>query len=76
MKGLLGAKYLSSLRGDIKYYREIGAGFSRNFTDRLRIGIKGKLLFGLAAASIENKSLGITVNNDYSHTIDADLALN
>jgi hypothetical protein len=67
---------LSSLRGDMKYYREFGVGFSRNFTDRLRIGVKGKLLFGIANASIDNKSLGITVNEDYSHTLDANLAVN
>jgi hypothetical protein len=67
---------LSSLRADIKYYREFGAGFSRNFTDKLRIGIKGKLLFGIAAAAIDNKSLGITVNSDYSHTFDANLSAN
>jgi hypothetical protein len=67
---------LSSLRGDMKYYREYGIGISRNFTDKLRIGIKGKLLFGIAATSIDNKSLGITVNSDYSHTLDANLAVN
>jgi hypothetical protein len=66
----------SSLRGDIKYYREFGVGFSRNFTDRLRIGVKGKLLFGIAGGSINNRSLGITVNEDYSHTLDADLEVN
>jgi hypothetical protein len=76
-EGFVGSKIdLSSLRGDIKYYREYGVGFSRNFTDKLRIGIKGKLLFGIAAASIDNKSLGITVNEDYSHTLDANLAVN
>jgi hypothetical protein len=67
---------LSSLRGDIKYYREFGVGYSRNFTDKLRIGIKGKLLFGIADASIDNKSLGVTVNDDYSHIFDANLAVN
>jgi hypothetical protein len=67
---------LSSLRGDIKYYREFGLGYSRNFTDKLRVGIKGKLLFGIADASIDNKSLGVTVNDDYSHTFDANLAVN
>ena len=67
---------LSSLRGDLKYYREVGLGFSRNFTDRLRIGIKGKLLFGIAGVSIDNKALGIDVNEDYSHTLDADLSMN
>jgi hypothetical protein len=76
-EGFVGSKIdLSSLRADLKYYREFGAGFSRNFTDKLRIGIKGKLLFGMAAASIDNQSLGITVNDDYSHTFDANLAVN
>jgi hypothetical protein len=60
----------------LKYYREVGLGFSKNFTDKLRIGIKGKLLFGIADASIDNKSLAITVNDDYSHTFDANLAVN
>lgn len=67
---------LSSLSGDLKYYREVGLGYSKNVTDKLRIGVKGKLLFGIACASIDNKSLGITVNNDYSHTLDADLNVN
>ena len=60
----------------MKYYREIGVGFSKNYNNRLRIGVKGKLLFGIAGVSIENKSLGITVNDDYSHTLDADLTVN
>ncbi|MGC1390364.1 MAG: DUF5723 family protein [Bacteroidales bacterium] len=67
---------LSSLRGDLKYYREVGLGYSRNITDKLRIGIKGKLLFGIAGVSIDNRSLGIDVNNDFSHTMDADLMVN
>src|ERR1035437_414243 len=67
---------LSSLRADMKYYREFGLGYSRNITDRLRVGIKGKLLFGIASAAISNKSLGITVNNDYSHVFDANLDVN
>lgn len=68
---------LSSLRGDFKYYREAGLGFSKNFTQKLRIGLKGKVLFGMAAASIENNSLGITVNDvDYTHTFDADMMVN
>ena len=76
-EGFAGSKInLSSLRCDLKYYHEVGLGFSRNFTDKLRIGIKGKLLFGIADASIDNKSLAITVNDDYSHTFDANLAVN
>lgn len=67
---------LSSLRGDMKYYREAGIGFSKNFTNRLRLGFRGKLLFGIAAASLRNKELGISVNDDYTHTLNADVEMN
>lgn len=67
---------LSSLRTDLKVYHEIGFGFSRNFLDNLRIGVKGKLLLGVGTASLRNRSLGITVNEDYTHTFDADMAVN
>jgi hypothetical protein len=74
--GFVGSKMdLSSLRGDIKYYREIGLCFSKDFTSKLRIGIKGKLLFGIAAATIENRSLGITVQNVYNQAFNADMAI-
>lgn len=76
-EGFVGSKIdLSSLRADMKYYREFGVGISRNYTDKLRIGIKGKLLFGIADASIDNNSLGITVNDDFSHTLNADMSVN
>jgi hypothetical protein len=67
---------LSSLRGDLKYYREFGFGFSKNFTNKLRIGVKGKILSGIAVASIDNRNLGITVNSDYTHKLGADLTIN
>ncbi|MCX6303128.1 MAG: DUF5723 family protein, partial [Bacteroidia bacterium] len=67
---------LSSLRTDIMWYRESGLGFSKNITQNLRIGIKGKLLSGMAAASTDVRSLGITVNDDYSHILDADMTMN
>jgi len=67
---------LSSLRGNAMYYREVGLGFSKNFTEELRLGIKFKALFGVASASIDNRSLGITVNDDYTHTFNADLSAN
>jgi hypothetical protein len=76
-EGFVGSKIdLSSLRAGMKYYREFGLGYSKNFTDKFRIGIKGKLLSGIADASIDNRSLGITVSEDYSHTLDANLVVN
>ena len=75
-EGFVGKKIdLSSLRGDMKYYHEVGLGFSKSY-DRLRVGVKGKLLFGIAGFSIDNKSLGITVNDNYTHILDADVAVN
>lgn len=67
---------LSTLRGDLKYYREIGLGFSKNFSNKLRLGVKGKLLFGIASLSVDNRSLGITVSDNYTHKLDADLIVN
>jgi hypothetical protein len=67
---------LSSLRSDIKIYHEIGLGFSRNFTERLRLGVKAKALFGELAASLDNRSLGISIDENYAHTLDADLTYN
>jgi hypothetical protein len=58
------------------WYREAGLGFSKNFTNNLRIGVKGKLLFGMATVSTDIRSLGITVNDDYSHIFDADMTVN
>jgi hypothetical protein len=57
---------LSSFRGDLKYFREAGIGFSKNFTNRLRIGVKGKLLFGIAGFSTANRSLGISISSGNS----------
>jgi hypothetical protein len=68
---------LASLNGYMKYYREVGLGFSKNYTNKLRIGVKGKLLFGIASASVDNRSLGISVNEeDYTHKLDADIIVN
>jgi hypothetical protein len=67
---------LSALRGDMRLYHEIGLGFSRNYTDRFRFGIKGKVLIGVATASIHSNSLGISIGNDYSHSMDADVDVN
>ena len=68
---------LSSLQADMKYYHEFGIGYSRNITDKLRVGVKGKLLLGIAAVSgVQNKSFGLTVGDDYTHTLNADLSVN
>lgn len=67
---------LSSFRADIRAFNEAGFGFSAGITEKLRIGVKAKLLFGIAAGSVNNRSLGITVNEDYSHAIDADMTVN
>jgi hypothetical protein len=67
---------MSSFRGDAVYYREAGLGFSYNFTKDLRLGVRAKVLFGIAGASIDNNALGITVNDDYTHTLNADLQAN
>lgn len=67
---------LSALNADLNYYREIGIGASKNITPKLRFGAKGKLLFGIAAGSFRNSAFDLTVNSDYSNTLNANLALN
>jgi hypothetical protein len=75
-EGFAGGKInLSSLRCDMKYYREVGLGFSKSY-NKLRLGVRGKLLFGIAGLSMDNNSLGITINDDYTHTLEADLSVN
>jgi len=65
---------LSDLRADYKYYREIGIGASKKITPKLRFGAKAKLLFGISAGSFQNYGLNLTVNNDFSNTLDANMA--
>jgi hypothetical protein len=64
---------LSDLDGEFKYFREFGLGFSKNIGKDLRIGFKAKALFGMMAFSLENNALALTVNEDYTHTLTADL---
>jgi hypothetical protein len=65
---------LSGLDARLTYFHEFGMGFSKNFGNKLRIGIRGKLLFGVANVSLNNRSLGLTVNDDYSWDFNADLS--
>jgi hypothetical protein len=67
---------LSALRANLKYYREIGMGFSRNFSRRLRVGVKAKLLFGIASASIDTRTLALSVKDEFSQSLDADVMVN
>jgi hypothetical protein len=66
---------MSALKADVSYFRETGFGFSKKVTPRLRIGAKGKLLFGMAAGSFRNESLALTVNEDFSNRLVADMGL-
>lgn len=67
---------LSGLDSRLQYFHEFGMGLSKNIGNKLRIGVRGKLLFGIANFSMNNKTLGLTVNNDYSWDFNADLAAN
>jgi Family of unknown function (DUF5723) len=65
---------LSGLDARLQYFHEFGMGISKNIGSKLRIGVRGKLLFGVANASLNNKSLGLTVNNDYSWDFNANMS--
>lgn len=64
---------LSSLRGDIRYFHEIGFGVSKNILGNLRVGVRAKILSGVASAFLDNNGLNLTVNDDFTHTINADM---
>jgi len=69
---------LTNLAFDAQYYREFGLGFSKQFSDKLTIGVKGKVYLGMANVSLKNNALNIAIdqNDLYSHTIQADISLN
>jgi hypothetical protein len=67
---------LSSFRMDMRYYREFGFTISNEITNKLRVGIRPKIFTGIMATHIDNRSLGIKVNEDYTHTLDADITAN
>ncbi|MCU0362721.1 MAG: DUF5723 family protein [Bacteroidales bacterium] len=67
---------LSSLSASAVYFREAGLGYSTPVSNNIRIGVRGKVLFGIGAAVIDNKELSIDIADDYSHTFNADVALN
>jgi len=67
---------LGSFDAGLIYFREAGAGFSKLFGKHLRLGIKAKMLFGLAGFSMDNRKLNVTINEDFTHTFNADLTAN
>jgi hypothetical protein len=66
---------LSDLKADFNYYREIGIGASKNITPKLRFGAKAKLLFGITGGTFHNNTLNLTVNDDYTNTLEANMAM-
>jgi hypothetical protein len=67
---------LSSLGGRMQYFREAGIGFSTPLSNKLRVGFKGKMLFGVASVSVDNNALAISVGENYTHSFEADVAVN
>ncbi len=49
----------SNFNVDINYYRQYSVGASRNITDKLTAGLKGKLLFGKANFSFDDVDIGL-----------------
>ncbi|HAM08892.1 MAG: hypothetical protein A2X05_13970 [Bacteroidetes bacterium GWE2_41_25] len=66
---------LSSLRMDLRYFREFGFTVSREFSNKLTIGVRPKIFTGIVATRFKNRSLGIQVSDDYTHTLDADFTV-
>lgn len=66
---------LSDIRADLNYYREIGIGISKDITPRLRFGAKARILFGIAGATFQNYALNLSVNNDNTNSLDANMGI-
>lgn len=67
---------LSSLRSDANVWQEFGIGASKNVTPKLRVGARVLVLSGVASAYLANRGVTLTVNDDFTHTVNADMALN
>ena len=67
---------LSSLRMDMRHYQEFGFTISKDISSKLSVGIRPKLFTGIMSTQFKNRSLGINVNEDYTHTLDADFTAN
>ncbi len=67
---------LSAFDMEMKYYRDVSLGFSKNITPKLRIGVQGKLLFGLASLSMDTKTLKVMASSEDVHNVETDVALN
>ena len=67
---------LSSFRSDITVYQEIGIGASRNITEKLRVGGRLLVLSGVASGNMVNNHSTLTVNEDFTQTVDADMLYN
>lgn len=67
---------LSGLNFNGQYFREYGLGFSKNVTEKLRIGAKIKLLSGIASASLDDRKLSLKINStDFTKEVTADATL-
>ncbi len=67
---------LSSFDMEMKYYRDVSLGFSKNITPKLRIGVQGKMLFGIASMSMDTKTLKVLANSNDLHSVETDVTLN
>jgi hypothetical protein len=66
---------LSDMKADFNYYHEIGIGASKNITPELRFGAKAKVLFGITGGILNNYATNLTVNNDYTNILQANMSL-
>ncbi|MBS0010075.1 MAG: hypothetical protein KFF49_01610 [Bacteroidales bacterium] len=66
---------LSGMGFKAQAFLETHIGLSKNFTKRLRIGGRLKFMQGALSASLMADNLELQVNDDYSHTLNTDVAL-
>jgi len=66
------------LRGtglNLSVYNEVALGWSRNFGDKLSIGVRGKVLFGLVNMNTKSSTMHLTTS-DSLWTVTSDMQIN
>ncbi len=67
----------SSMSADATVYGSYGLGVSARVSDALSLGVRARFLSGVANGSLQNNGTHLSIDGeDYTHTLDADLAVN
>ena len=68
---------LSGLRADLNYFTECAVGYAYRFSEKLNLGVRGKILFGKANVSFADTDMSLYTDPDsYSMRLKSKIAVN